>query len=248
MREQVKAPPEFNLSNVSDDVDGETARKETMMESRHVGSRPITVGDLEARPGSPSMLFVAGSESGGSLQQTEEKAARVERQPSEPPVNRPPATLPSLSLDAAWKQPGAFSLDNAWKTKDPTAEREEERRREEKERWREEQYREEPQRREEERQRQEEEEERERREEEEEEASAQAGEADKGDDTGGIDPIMLQYMAKVQAMKEQENQGAKPSAKVSVKTQQETPSQSEEVSVVDDGAKSNHEGDDDFSW
>lgn len=34
------------------------------LESRHVKSRPITVDDLEARPGSPSMLYVASSESG----------------------------------------------------------------------------------------------------------------------------------------------------------------------------------------
>ena len=36
------------------------------LETKHVKSRPITVDDLEARPGSPSMLVVADSESGGS--------------------------------------------------------------------------------------------------------------------------------------------------------------------------------------
>ncbi|KAK7460735.1 hypothetical protein BaRGS_00038850, partial [Batillaria attramentaria] len=113
-KDRRKAPPDFNLSNASDDIDGETGNKDLTAETRHVESRPITVGDLEARPGSPSMLFVAGSESGGSLNQQEEKA-KVETQSVEPAVTRPPASLPPISLDSAWKQPAAASLDDAWK-------------------------------------------------------------------------------------------------------------------------------------
>ncbi|KAK7097785.1 centriole and centriolar satellite protein ofd1-like [Littorina saxatilis] len=231
MQEARSAPPQLDFSNMSDDVDGRDG-----LETKHVKSRPITVDDLEARPGSPSMLVVAESGSAGTSSpppQQEEKRQPTRLDPLSTPSggSKPPGTLQPVSLDSAWKQPSA-SLDDAWKTPDTRADREAERRKEEQ------------QREEEERRRQEEEE---RRKKEEEEEDQKKEEEEKADgDAAGIDPVMLQYMARVQAMKEQEGQGPKETPKTMV-VKGGSPSQSEDISVVDD-AKSDHDEFDDDIW
>ncbi|XP_076468421.1 centriole and centriolar satellite protein OFD1-like isoform X3 [Babylonia areolata] len=245
LQEPRTAPPHFDLSNVSDEADEKQAG-----ETKHVKSRPITVDDLEARPGSPSMLVVAESESAGSPPQQEEaqpKPAKLDPLPSQPTTEKATSSAaPSLSLDAAWKQP-SVSLDDAWKKPASSlgAEREAERKKEEEERRRKE---EEERRREEEERRRKEEEERRRKEEEEEERRKEEQrkkeEEKAAQEAGGIDPVMLQYMAKVQAMKEQEKQAPKETKSTAGKVR--SPSQSD-ISVVDD-AKSERDDFDDDIW
>ncbi|CAG2221941.1 unnamed protein product [Mytilus edulis] len=50
-------PPRFDMSNMSDELNDRTG------DERVERPRPITVADLEARPGSPSIVVVPGSES-----------------------------------------------------------------------------------------------------------------------------------------------------------------------------------------
>ncbi|KAL8607286.1 hypothetical protein ACOMHN_047617 [Nucella lapillus] len=248
-QERRTAPPHFDLSDVSDDG-------KELLETKHVKSRPITVDDLEARPGSPSMLVVAESESAGSPPQHQgtdaRKPAKLDPPGSQAAAEKATSSAPSLSPDAACKQPSA-SLDDAWKkppvslndawkkpaaslAKDTAAEQEAERRKGEERRREEERKRKEEderkRREEEERTRREEEEEEKRREEqrkkEEEEKATQ--------EAGGIDPVMLQYMAKVQAMKEQEKQAPKETAKATA-GKNHSPSQSEDLSMVDDAKR-----------
>ncbi|PVD35044.1 hypothetical protein C0Q70_06325 [Pomacea canaliculata] len=197
--------PHFDLSNMSDE---EIEKKEINLESRHVKSRPITVDDLEARPGSPSMLYVASSESDDALKGTPHKTAAS-------PVTAPSTVLHQISLDDAWKQTPS-SLDDAWRRKDITRE---EKNVIEKNMGDEEQKREEVK------------EEKIEQNGEEEEAKKNAGGES---DNAGIDPVMLQYMAKVKAMKEKEQE-------------EKIPSLSEEISVVDD-LKSEHDIEDADDW
>lgn len=125
------AVPKFSLSDMSDD---EQLHKG---EERVERPRPITVDDLEARPGSPSIMVVQGD---GSSTGTSPK------EKGKGPNVRPPSKLPPLSLDSAWKAP---ALDAAWQSdkkeeprpvsgkswEEEQREKEEERKKREQEAW-----------------------------------------------------------------------------------------------------------------
>ncbi|KAJ8297820.1 hypothetical protein KUTeg_024351 [Tegillarca granosa] len=198
-----KPPPRFDLSNMSDDENAD---------ERIERPRPITVSDLEARPGSPSIVVVPGSGSSAGNSPVEQKKL-IQDKITDTPTGPPPrGKLPPLSLDDAWKTP---SLDDRWKSQPDQDELEKKKKEEEELRiWEEERKR-----KEEERKRKEQEEwEREQKELQKLQKSGDFGDEDDkteqekvesanvkaADD--GIDPVMQQYMAMVQQQKEKEKE------------------------------------------
>ncbi|XP_052283007.1 centriole and centriolar satellite protein OFD1-like [Dreissena polymorpha] len=225
--------PRFSLSDVSDD---EVKAKKGG--DRVERPRPITVDDLEARPGSPSIMVVQADPSSEEVQ-----VSATGSQPSKPEqprtVTQPPAKLPPLSLDTAWKKP---ALDDAWKSEEAErkkseaadaawqaeqARKEEERRRREQEAWqREQQELEDLQRKQ----------------------QAQTKPAtpepeEKSEKTDSIDPVMKQYMERVQQQK------AAPAPKQ--KESEKSISQIDDLSLTDEvksEMEAEAESDDDFNW
>ncbi|KAK3100460.1 hypothetical protein FSP39_020439 [Pinctada imbricata] len=249
-------PPQFNLSTMSDE-----GKKDHRVEER---PRPITVSDLEARPGSPSIVVVPGSRSSDDdvTPSEPEKVVKdvhldttpradfsplVDVTPKRPP---PGGKLAPISLDSAWK-----SSPSDDKEEDKKKEEEERRKKDEEEELR--KWEEERQRKEEERkQREKEAWEREQRELQKLEEGrdtvdgADAAEVkDKGMGDLEIDPVMQQYMAMVQQQKDKEDETTKRVvdtwSKGHTRIVQETPSQSE-VSVAED--IQGNDSDDDFGW
>lgn len=227
-----KAPPRFDLSTMSDDGN----HKERVEER----PRPITVSDLEARPGSPSIVVVPGSRSSEEELSPKPRAAAFVTEVMTP--LRPPAggRLQPISLDSAWKTP---TLDDAVNEEEKRKEEERKKKQQEEELK---QWEEERRQREEERQRKEhelrEKEERElKRLEEGVESEAVAKEPE-------IDPVMKQYMEMVQQQKQKEEEevAKKPMDVWSKGTNSQADTQSE-FSVAED-IQSNNGSDEDFGW
>ncbi|KAK6172568.1 hypothetical protein SNE40_016198 [Patella caerulea] len=221
----------FNLSAMSEDD-----HKRNVVEKRDK-SRPITIDDLEARPGSPSLVVVAGSESPSEHSRDKDATDRLQKQT--------PAFLPPISLDDAWKTTNQKT--------DGDQELERQREELEKERWEEERRE-----REEERKKVEREEwEREQRElaklegkvTSDDEKEENAGIEEKKEEE--IDPIMQQYMAMVQQNRQKDTdtqKEVKSPAKVTKSGQDKSPIPTdEEISIAED-LKSDNNSDDGFSW
>ncbi|XP_053399903.1 centriole and centriolar satellite protein ofd1-like [Mercenaria mercenaria] len=227
--------PKFSLSDVSDDdlkSQGERVER----------PRPITVDDLEARPGSPSIMVVQAdpsSDGGNSPKETVSvPPSASSSQPEAREVTHPPSKLPPLSLDTAWKKP---ALDDAWKTEEPTKEEKQR----EQEIWEEEQRKKETER----KKKEQEAWEREQRELEQlqsgqiPEIGAGTGEAvadEKSEKSEEIDPVMKKYMELVQ---QQKSAPAKPE-------RQESASQVDDDISLTEEVKSDNEDEsaDDFNW
>ncbi|XP_033742061.1 oral-facial-digital syndrome 1 protein homolog isoform X2 [Pecten maximus] len=261
-RDREHPPPRFDISNMSDD--GEHHQDERIEKPR-----PITVSDLEARPGSPSIMVVPGS---GASSEDNIPAARDPgkasplpplgaaklapiRQESPATPNRPPpgGKLVPMSLDDAWKAP---SLEDAWKSQPAVKEVAST---EDDDRWEEERRKKEAER----KKKEEEAWEREQRELErlqgkrgsedfeDDHHSEQSKKEEKGVDDDGIDPTMKQYMAMVAQQKEKEMELAKKTTDTWSKgrkfSQADTPTQSEqEMSGAD--VHSNDGSEADFQW
>ncbi|KAL4230641.1 oxidative DNA demethylase [Mactra antiquata] len=234
--------PKFDLNDLSDDEfkhDGERIER----------PRPITVDDLEARPGSPSIMVVQAdpSSDGGNSPKDNISVPRSISsnlqtgtslsQPETRETSQPPAKLPPLSLDTAWKKP---ALDDAWKSDEQIKKEKQE----EQDRWEEEQKKKEEER----RLREQEAWEREQQELE----KIQQGQTEtkvveeiveeKSEKSDNIDPVMKQYMEMVQQKKTQ----PKPERQESEKTASQI---DDGLTLSDDDNKS--EGDDsadDFNW
>nr|XP_022327346.1 oral-facial-digital syndrome 1 protein-like isoform X1 [Crassostrea virginica] len=237
-----KAPPRFDLSTMSD----EGNQKEQRVEER---PRPITVSDLEARPGSPSIVVVPGSRSSEDELSPKTRPDTFVTEVTTP--LRPPAggRLQPISLDTAWKtQPQDDKAEEKMKEEEMKKKQEEE----EMKRWEEERRQ-----KEEERQRKEEElrekEERELKKLEEGLESEKSEAASKKEPE--IDPLMKQYMEMVQQQKQKEDEEKKQmTRKVAKKpvdvwskgsnSQADTQS---EFSVAED-IQSNNGSDDGFGW
>ena len=104
-RDRKEPPPRFDMSNMSDDYN------ERNGDERVERPRPITVADLEARPGSPSIVVVPGSESSIAMSALDLDKKDVYKTPTGPAGGK----LAPISLDTAWKTP---SLEDEWKSKE----------------------------------------------------------------------------------------------------------------------------------
>ncbi|XP_041357346.1 oral-facial-digital syndrome 1 protein-like isoform X2 [Gigantopelta aegis] len=262
--------PKFDISNMSMN---EAQTSQTV--ERKEKSRPITVSDLEVRPGSPSIVVVAGSES--SAGHSPENAVPLQHRRTESalePIGKPTGALPPLSLDSAWKggeAPSAgilppLSLDSAWKGAEPTGKlpslsldsawKSEDQKKAEAQREAEEKrvWEEERQRREAERRRLEEEAwEREQQKLKELEAPTQSvpqnveKKKEEKEEADAIDPVMQQYMDMVKQQKEKENEVAQKTVDTWGKGHDASPVQSDnEISVPEE--KSCPASDDEFGW
>ncbi|XP_021364369.1 oral-facial-digital syndrome 1 protein homolog [Mizuhopecten yessoensis] len=263
-RDRDHPPPRFDISNMSDDG-------EHHPDERIENPRPITVSDLEARPGSPSIMVVPGSGASSEdntpavremdLRKTSPlrpigglKLAPISQESPATPSRPPPGSkLAPVSLDDAWKAP---TLEDAWKSE--TAKKEVESGDEDK--WEEERKKKEAER----KKKEEAAREREQRELErlqgkrgsddfEDDPTSDPGQKEekKGDDDDGIDPTMKQYMAMVAQQKEKEKELAKNTVDTWSKGRQlshaDTPTQSEQdLSAAD--AHSNDGSEADFQW
>ncbi|XP_071124369.1 centriole and centriolar satellite protein OFD1-like [Mytilus edulis] len=98
-------PPRFDMSNMSDELNDRTG------DERVERPRPITVADLEARPGSPSIVVVPGSESSAATSAMEIDRKDIYKTPTGPSGGK----LAPISLDTAWKTP---TLEDEWKSKE----------------------------------------------------------------------------------------------------------------------------------
>lgn len=105
MKDRKEPPPRFDMSNMSDEYNDRNG------DERVERPRPITVADLEARPGSPSIVVVPGSESSAGASGMELDKKDLFKTPTGPPGGK----LVPISLDTAWKTP---SLDDGWKSKE----------------------------------------------------------------------------------------------------------------------------------
>ncbi|XP_071087018.1 centriole and centriolar satellite protein OFD1-like [Haliotis cracherodii] len=239
-RASVEPVPRFDISNMSDDgLDNGKALR--------VKHRPITVSDLEARPGSPGIMVVAGSESSDGHSPGDDHLKPIETQSGHSPREDlttpvlPPSSLPPISLDTAWK--GSDGVEEERQK----LEEERERRNEERRRIEEEAFEKE----------QEELDRLEGRDPPKAHSSAGGGETEerqeKSDD--GIDPVMKQYMAMVQKNREHEKQDSSKVVQKTVDTwsqghkQQEgsPPHTDNDISVAEDH-HSPKGSDDDFEW
>ncbi|KAK3610643.1 hypothetical protein CHS0354_028023 [Potamilus streckersoni] len=233
--------PRFDLSNMSDD-EGHTSR--THEDQRIERSRPITMSDLEARPGSPSIVVLHGegsSTDGPSAQDPDN--IKPQKAVPEPQVSYP-TKLPPLSLDSAWKSQ-TVGLDSAWKQKKEEEEEEtgkkvweEERRRKEEERRRKEQ---------EDWEREQEELRRLQDKGEDEVDVRRAGQDEEETKEEDIDPVMKQYMAMVQQQKAQEQQQTQKQ-KQKKKQEERTPSHTENELSITEETKSDEMGDEFEDW
>lgn len=230
-----KAPPRFDLSTMSDDGN----HKERVEER----PRPITVSDLEARPGSPSIVVVPGSRSSEEELSPKPGAAAFVTEVMTP--LRPPAggRLQPISLDSAWKTP----------TQDDEVNEEERRKEEERKKKQQEeelkQWEEERRQREEDRQRKEQElREKEERELKRLEEGIESEKSEAVAKEPEIDPVMKQYMEMVQQQKQREEEevAKKPMDMWSKGTNSQADTQSE-FSVAED-IQSNNGSDEDFGW
>lgn len=230
-----KAPPRFDLSTMSDDGN----HKERVEER----PRPITVSDLEARPGSPSIVVVPGSRSSEEELSPKPGSAAFVTEVMTP--LRPPAggRLQPISLDSAWKTP----------TQDDAVNEEEKRKEEERKKKQQEeelkQWEEERRQREEERQRKEQElQEKEERELKRLEEGVESEKSEAVAKEPEIDPVMKQYMEMVQQQKQKEEEevAKKPMDVWSKGTNSQADTQSE-FSVAED-IQSNNGSDEDFGW
>lgn len=248
------APKELDLSAVQADdvIDREEAE-------RRVKMRSITIDDLERRPGSPGIMVVEkeGSSVDSSQKPDTRTGSDVTSAPSLPPSITPgtahkaqPAT-PGATLGevtpAPFSQPLApqtFSLDSAWKStveEDDKSDKEAERRQREMEA---ELSRQEEMRKEEEREEQRRRKEEVKAEEEAKAAAAQAEEEEK------IDPVMKQYMARIQEQKEKEKEVAKKTVHTWSRGQSFSEDKSPPHSDTEglSAADKSEKDDDGFSW
>lgn len=246
--------PKFSLSDVSDDEmnsqGGERVEK----------PRPITVDDLEARPGSPSIMVVQADPSSDGGNSPKENVSippsssqRETREGTLPPLSRlppmsvepetrevtqpPPSRLPPMSLDTEWKTP---ALDDAWKTEEQ-ARIEKER---EQEAWEEEQRKKEEER----KKKEQEAWEREQKALEQlqsgqdKQADDRADAADeKSDKSDQIDPVMKKYMELVQQQKSE----PKPQRQESERTASQL---DDDVSLTEEVKSDSDKESDDFNW
>lgn len=93
------------MSNMSDELNDRNG------DERVERPRPITVADLEARPGSPSIVVVPGSESSAATSAMEIDRKDMYQTPTGPAGGK----LAPISLDSAWKTP---TLEEEWKSKE----------------------------------------------------------------------------------------------------------------------------------
>lgn len=259
-RDREHPPPRFDISNMSDD--GEHHQDERIEKPR-----PITVSDLEARPGSPSIMVVPGS---GASSEDNTPAVKDLGKPLPPlggaklaPISQPESITPTrpppggklapMSLDDAWKAP---SLEDAWKSQTAPKEVASP---EDDDKWEEERRKKEAER----KKKEEEAWEREQRELERLQGKRGADDfeddplsepdkkEEKEDDDDGIDPTMKQYMAMVAQQKEKEKELAKKATDTWSKGRKlshaDTLTQSEqEMSAAD--VYSNDGSEADFQW
>ncbi|XP_056009983.1 centriole and centriolar satellite protein OFD1-like isoform X3 [Ostrea edulis] len=231
-----KAPPRFDLSTMSDDGNN----KEPRVEER---PRPITVSDLEARPGSPSIVIVPGSRSSEDEISPKLKTAAIVTATTTP--LRPPmgGRLQPISLDSAWKTPNEDDGSKEEERKEEERKRKEEEE-EEIKRWEEERRRKEEER----QQREKELREKEERDLKKLEEGIESEKSEASKKEPEIDPVMKQYMEMVQQQKKQDDEeiAKKPMDVWSKGTNSQADTQSE-FSVAED-IQSNNGSDDDFGW
>ncbi|KAL3879106.1 hypothetical protein ACJMK2_031419 [Sinanodonta woodiana] len=234
--------PRFDLSNMSDD-EGHTSR--THDDQRIERSRPITMFDLEARPGSPSIVVLhgEGSSTDGLSAQDPENIKPQKAVPD--PQLTYPKTLPPISLDSAWKSQ-IVGLDSAWKQKKEEEEEEEagqkvweeERRRKEEERRRKEQESWE---------REQEELRRLQHKGEDKDDVRRVDQKEEEKKEEDIDPVMKQYMAMVQQQKAKEQQQTQKQ-KPKKKQEEKTPSHTEDELSITEETKSDGMGNEFEDW
>ncbi|XP_062593125.1 centriole and centriolar satellite protein OFD1-like isoform X2 [Saccostrea cucullata] len=230
-----KAPPRFDLSTMSDDGN----HKEPRVEER---PRPITVSDLEARPGSPGIVVVPGSRSSEDELSPKPETAAIVTEAATPLRAPPGGRLQPISLDSAWKTPAQDDKSNEEEKR-----KEEERRRKEEEdlkRWEEERRQKEEDR----KRREEELREKEERELKKLEEGVESEKSEAAKKEPEIDPVMKQYMEMVQQQKEKEEEEiAKKPVDVWSKGSNSVADTQSEFSVAED-IQSNNGSDDDFGW
>ncbi|XP_052792413.1 centriole and centriolar satellite protein OFD1-like isoform X1 [Mya arenaria] len=226
--------PKFSLSDVSDD------EMDTHGRERVERPRPITVDDLEARPGSPSIMVVQADPSSDDVPATGSASRQETKQTILPRETAPPpAKLPPLSLGTAWKPP---ALDSAWKTENTKAGEDNN----EAESWEAEQRRKEAER----KAREQEAFDRQQRElqqlqsKQDKPASPEPTQQEKSEKSDSIDPVMKQYMEMIQQKRTTE-QPPQPARQESERTASQV---EEDLSLTEDLKSEDAESEDDFNW